>query len=325
MNTIRYRDYQGAVEFDSDKLLIRILHIDDLITTEVDRASEVEAAFAELVEDYIATCGELGKEPSKPFKGLFNVRVPPELHKQAAYAAASGDVTLNAYVIAALEDKLAPTAFANDHAQVTHPPFDGFLRLSLVTCPIRLHPAAEDDHHLHLDDDEEATIEIEHFAPKSEIDPVYLSAPYYLVPSGAVGHDAYAVIRETLSATKMIAIARIGKHMMTIEPRGTGMVCMLLRNVDQVRDPRDLFNSIQNVNVTKDMIDLATHIVKQMAGHFDPQKARPKKRKKVSQEGAKPAISPAGGNVIDLMEALRGSWRRKPAPHQDTGAPRRKA
>src|SRR5882672_8134143 len=112
MSTIRYRDYQGAVEFDRGKLLIRILHIDDLITTEVDSASDVEAAFAELVEDYLATCTELGKDPERPFKGLFNVRVPPELHKQAAFAAACEDVTLNAYVIAALEEKLAPPASA---------------------------------------------------------------------------------------------------------------------------------------------------------------------------------------------------------------------
>lgn len=323
MNTVRYRDYQGAVEFDSDKLHIRMLHIDDLITTEVDRASEVEAAFAELVEDYLATCAEIGKEPSKPFKGLFNVRVPPELHKQAAYAAATEDMTLNAYVLAALETKLAPTGPAREKAEGARPLFEGFLRLALVTCPVSLHPAAEDDHG--LDPDPDAVIEIEHFAPKSEIDPLYLSSPYYLVPSGAVGQDAYAVIREAMRATKMVAVARVGEHTIAIEPREAGMVAMIMRNVAQVRDQRELFGSIEDVRVTKDMIDLAKHIVMQKADHFDPRKLRaaPKKRKKIADQEPKLPLSRTGGNVIDLIDALRKSQRRE--RDQESNAPRRKA
>ena len=58
------------------------------------------------MDDYIASCRELGKEPCKPFKGSFNVRMAPKLHKQVAFAAAAAGQSLNAYVVQAIEDKL---------------------------------------------------------------------------------------------------------------------------------------------------------------------------------------------------------------------------
>ena len=106
MSILQYKDYQGEVEFDEDHLVIRILHIDDFITTEVDSALKAHAAFVELVDDYIASCEELGKQPCKPFKGSFNVRMTPQLHKQVAFAAAAAGQSLNAYVVQAIEDKL---------------------------------------------------------------------------------------------------------------------------------------------------------------------------------------------------------------------------
>lgn len=324
MSTVRYRDYQGAVEFEDGKLIIRILHIDDLITTEVESAADVEGAFAELVNDYLATCAEVGKEPARPFKGLFNVRVPPELHRQAAFAAAREELTLNSYVTAALEEKLSP-AVPVVQADVERPvsPFEGFLRLALVTCPIRLHPATEDEHHLEPDGD--ATIEIESFVKSNEIEREYCAASYYLVPQGAVGHDAYAVIREVMAATKFTAIASLGEHTLALEPRGVGLVATLLRNTDQVRDPSELFQSIADVKITKDMLDLATHIVMARTAAFDPAKlkAAPKKRRKIVEKQSKLSL-PRGDNVIDLMEALRRS-NRQSTPDRESGAPRRKA
>jgi predicted HicB family RNase H-like nuclease len=103
MSVLRYKDYQGSVDFEDDRLIIRILHIDDFITTEIDSASKAQAAFAELVDDYLATCAELGKEPCKPFKGSFNVRVTPELHRCVAMAAAAADESMNAWIAKALE------------------------------------------------------------------------------------------------------------------------------------------------------------------------------------------------------------------------------
>lgn len=117
MTILQHRDYQGDVKFDGENLVIRILHIDDFITTQVDRASEAQAAFAELVDDYIETCEEVGKPPNKPFKGSFNVRMSPTLHRQAAFAAAAMGETLNSFVVNAIEEQLKASEIDKGVAQ----------------------------------------------------------------------------------------------------------------------------------------------------------------------------------------------------------------
>jgi non-homologous end joining protein Ku/predicted HicB family RNase H-like nuclease len=327
MSTVRYRDYQGGVEFEDGKLVLRILHIDDLITTEVDSASEVEAAFAELVEDYLASCAELDRAPDRPFKGLFNVRIPPLLHKQVAFAAANEALTLNAFVLSALEEKLGSQPVVGADAGHAHEPSMGFLRLALVTCPVKLHPAIDGPRDLAGD----VMIEIEGFVPKSGVDGVYLSNPYYLVPGGLVGDDAYAVIREVIAATDTVAIASVRagevERMMILEPRGNAMLATVLRSTDEVRDPSDLVRSIRDIKVTKHMLDLAKHIVEAKSASFDPRKLEhmTKKRRKGPAE-PKRASSRTGGNVIDLIDALRRSYRDEKSTGRDASSePRRKA
>lgn len=106
MSNLRYKDYQGSVTFVDGTLLIQILHIDDLITAQCDGASQAQATFEELVDDYIQTCAEMNKSPSKPFKGSFNVRVTPTLHRTVAMQAAESGETLNAFVQKAIEEKV---------------------------------------------------------------------------------------------------------------------------------------------------------------------------------------------------------------------------
>jgi predicted HicB family RNase H-like nuclease len=69
MTTVHYKGFQGSVELEDDRLIIQILHIEDLITAEIDSAAHARPALAELVEDYLATCAELGKEPCRPKRG----------------------------------------------------------------------------------------------------------------------------------------------------------------------------------------------------------------------------------------------------------------
>lgn len=106
MTTLTYMDFQGSVKFEDGKLVIQVLHVDDTLLTECDSASEAPAAFQKLVDDYVEVCKEVGKEPARPFKGSFNVRMAPELHKRAAMAAASNDTSLNAWVVEAIERRL---------------------------------------------------------------------------------------------------------------------------------------------------------------------------------------------------------------------------
>jgi len=77
------------------------------------------------------------------------------------------------------------------------------------------------------------TIDIDEFVPKSEIDPRYLIRPYYLVPDGKVGHDAFAVIRETIRNMDMVGIGRVvltsREHIIGLEPLGKGLMGTLIR------------------------------------------------------------------------------------------------
>jgi DNA end-binding protein Ku len=224
----------------------------------------------------------------------------------------------------------------------------GFLRLSLVTCPVALFPATSDsekisfnqinrntghrikymkvdadtgeevssddimkgykvdtDTYIEISKDEldnialesTRTIEIDQFVPKSEIDELYLVRPYYIVPDGKVGHDAYAVIRETIRSLEKVALARVvltnREHVIALEARDNGLMGMLLRYPYEVRNSAEYFDDIQDVKITKDMLDLAKHIVQQRITSV-----------------SKPVSS---DNVISLMDALKRSISGKPA------------
>lgn len=105
MEYLTYKGYTGSkvIDEESDVLRGKILFIDDLVTYEGERPSELRAAFEASVDDYIATCATIGKEPQRPYTGSFNVRVTPELHKAAAQRAVKDGVKLNRVVFCALE------------------------------------------------------------------------------------------------------------------------------------------------------------------------------------------------------------------------------
>jgi predicted HicB family RNase H-like nuclease len=101
-----YKGYQGSVEYDEGVLYIRILHIDDSVSMTCTSANKVISSFHDLVDDYIETCEALCQEPNKPFKGSFNVRITPELHRSAAISAAARSETLNSWVGEAISEKI---------------------------------------------------------------------------------------------------------------------------------------------------------------------------------------------------------------------------
>jgi DNA end-binding protein Ku len=247
----------------------------------------------------------------------------------------------------------------------------GFLRLSLVTCPVALYPATSDadkvsfnqinkntghrikymkvdaesgdevenddiikgypidkDNYIQVTKDElenialesTRTIDIDEFVHRDAIDTRYLIRPYYLVPDGKVGHDAFAVIRETIRKMDMVAIGRVvltsREHIIALEPLGKGLIGNLLRYPNEVRDEKDYFDDIQDVKITKDMLDLAQHIVESKSGEFEPDKFEDHyesalveliNQKRAGQPIKAPAASRTSGNVVDLMDALRKS------------------
>jgi DNA end-binding protein Ku len=247
----------------------------------------------------------------------------------------------------------------------------GFLRLSLVTCPVALYPATSDTEKVsfnqinkktghrikylkvdaetgdevtsediikgykvdtdtyievtkdELDDialDSTHTIEIDEFVPKADIDNRYLIRPYYLAPDGKVGHDAYAVIRETIRSMDKVAIGRVvltnREHIIALEPLENGLMGTLLRYPYEVRSEKDYFDDIQDVKLTKDMLDLAKHIVEKKSGAFEPELFEDHyetalidliNKKRAGVPIAAKAAPKTGGNVINLMDALKKS------------------
>ncbi len=266
----------------------------------------------------------------------------------------------------------------------------GFLRLSLVTCPVALYPATSDtekisfnqinrktghrikyakvdaetgeevasddivkgykvdtDTYIEVSKDEledialesTHTIEIDEFVPNEDIDNRYLIRPYYLVPDGKVGHDAFAVIRETIRSMNKVAIGRVvltnREHIIALEPLGKGLMGTLLRYPYEVRSEKDYFDEIQDVKVTKDMLDLAKHIVEKKSGAFEPEQFEDHYESALidlinKKRSGIPITKPAPkstGNVINLMDALKrslASERQSPAPQKAKGGKSKK-
>jgi DNA end-binding protein Ku len=171
-------------------------------------------------------------------------------------------------------------------------------------------------------------IEIDQFVPKAEIDELYMENPYYIVPDGEVGQQAFAVIREAIRKEGMVALGKVvftsREHIIALEPRGKGLMGLTLRYPYEVRKEEDYFGDIEN----KDMLDLATHIVETKKGKFQPDKFEDRyedalkaliKKKQKGEKIERPKER-APSNVVNLMEALRqsvaegkGGERRKPA------------
>jgi Ku protein len=247
----------------------------------------------------------------------------------------------------------------------------GYLKLSLVTCPIALYPASSQAEKTHFHQinrrtghrlrqqmvDEETgeaverdeksrgyeiakgkyveiepeeikaiqvesthTLDIDSFVPLEEIDRRYFERPYYIVPDGKAGREAFAVIRDAMKDKGRVALARIvltsREHTMAIEPFGKILLGTVLRYDYEVRDAKELAQAVPSPKIPKEMLSLAAHILDTKAGHFDPSRFKDEfeielrklvKRKAAGKpiEYAAPAERPA--NVVNLMDALRRS------------------
>jgi DNA end-binding protein Ku len=253
----------------------------------------------------------------------------------------------------------------------------GYLKLSLVTCPVALYPASSKSQKTRFHQiskktghrlrqqmvDEETgravepedkgrgyelakgryveveaqeidaiefenthTIEIDKFVPQEEIDKRYYERPYYIVPDGKSGEEAFAVIRDAMKDKGRVALAGIvfanRQHILAVEPWGKGLLGTTLRYDYEVRDEKEFFKGIATHRVPKEMVSLASHILDTKAGHFDPGKFRDEfelaLRKLVKRKAAGKTIEASAeredrSNVIDLMQALRQSVKGKGA------------
>lgn len=99
-NTMEYKGYVGSVEFSEEDALFygKVMGIRALISYEGVSAKELINDFHGAVDDYLAMCAEEGIEPERAYKGSFNIRISPELHKQAVITAIAQNMSLNSFV-----------------------------------------------------------------------------------------------------------------------------------------------------------------------------------------------------------------------------------
>jgi DNA end-binding protein Ku len=163
------------------------------------------------------------------------------------------------------------------------------------------------------------TIDIQSFAARTDIDPVYFDNFYYIAPDDAVGAEAFAVIREAMRARDVVGIGRVvlygRERMMMLEPRDKGILATSLRYAYEVRGDKAYFDEIPEVEIGKEMLDLALHIIDSKMGKFDPASFKDAYQEAVvdlirAKRAGRPAPAPrtaAPSNVINLMDALRRS------------------
>ena len=106
-----YKGYFGSVHYnDEDKVFYgKLEFIRALVSYEGIDVASLRKAFEEAVDDYLDLCEESGKEPEKPFKGTFNIRLDPSLHQRLVTHALDEGKTLNAFIKEALEKAVSET------------------------------------------------------------------------------------------------------------------------------------------------------------------------------------------------------------------------
>jgi DNA end-binding protein Ku len=164
------------------------------------------------------------------------------------------------------------------------------------------------------------TIDIEKFVPRSEIDPRYLEAPYYISPSERVAEEAFAIIRDAMRDEKVVGLGRVvmarRERIMMLEPMDKGLVGTVLRYGSEVRNADTYFEDIPDMKLPEEMKDLAHVIIERKAGHFRPEDFNDRYEDAVvemirAKQAGMPAKAPEQpsrpSNVVSIMDALRKS------------------
>ena len=116
-NVLKYKGYSAIIEYSAEDQVLhgKIDGIRDMVDFSSESATEIEKEFQTAVDDYLAFCAEIGKEPDREYSGTFNVRIKPETHRQIAMRAAHEGCSLNAEVEKAIENYLIEPKLEQPH------------------------------------------------------------------------------------------------------------------------------------------------------------------------------------------------------------------
>mgnify|MGYP000137795145 CR=1 FL=1 len=183
------------------------------------------------------------------------------------------------------------------------------------------------------------TIDLVQFVDAKDIDYRYFERPYFIAPTDELSGEGYVVIREALRKTGKVGLAQItisGREwLVAIAPLEDGLVMEMLRYDEELRKPADFFDEVPGTKPDKEMVDLAVQLIGKKSAAFKPEKFEDhyqtalkalvqdklKGRKIVAHEQDRPK----GGNIVDLMEALKRSVNASPEKGTSkAGAPKAK-
>ncbi|MEC8035842.1 MAG: Ku protein [Pseudomonadota bacterium] len=182
------------------------------------------------------------------------------------------------------------------------------------------------------------TLELVQFVEADAIDVLYYEKPYFVLPADDLAEEAYAVLRDALRRTKKVGLGQLSvrgrEQLVSLKPCGRGLVLEVLRYADEVTRAQTYFRGLPETEADADLLDLATTIIEKKTGPFKPEEFHDRyvdalqqlieKKKKAKGkrviEDVEDAAPSRGGNVIDLMAALKksvgdsgGAAARKPA------------
>ena len=173
------------------------------------------------------------------------------------------------------------------------------------------------------------TIDLVQFIDAKDIDYRYFERPYFITPADKLAGEGYVVIRDALRKTNKVGLAQVtiaGREwLVAIAPLEDGLVMEMLRYAEELRKPEDFFDEVPPEKPAKEMVDLAVQLITQKSAPFRPEKFEDHyqtalrelvqeklKGHKIIAAPEQPRIK--GGNVVDLMAALRASIEGKKPP-----------
>ncbi|GFZ98811.1 non-homologous end joining protein Ku [Blastomonas marina] len=188
------------------------------------------------------------------------------------------------------------------------------------------------------------TLELVQFVDACEIDPLYFEKPYYVAPKDDLAEEAFVVLREALRKSKKVALGQLSvrgsEKLVAIKPCGKGLLLETLRYADEVRKAQGFFSEIDESKPKKELLDLATKLIEERSAPFDAsefedryvealrklidKKAKSKSKKAIIEDVDEPGGS-EGGNVIDLMAALKKSVGEKKSGAAKSGSKSKKS
>jgi DNA end-binding protein Ku len=169
------------------------------------------------------------------------------------------------------------------------------------------------------------TLELTQFVDSHDIDAIYFEKPYYVVPADDLAEEAFIVLREALRRSRKIGLGQLAmrgrEYVVSIKACGRGMVMETLRYADEVNKAASYFREIGDGEPDDELLDLATTLIDKKTGKFDASDfhdryvdalkqliERKKKGKTLNIDSdAEGGADPRGGNVVDLMAALKKS------------------